>query len=91
MTGFGDYEPEDAWDPDDAPGELVENLRRRLDLLGAGYRPDPTATLVERLDEIAERVTDVRRRGDLTARDRIRLRDLDTDILHTRHRLETAR
>jgi len=33
MTVFGDITPEDAWDPDDAVSDLVENLRRRLALL----------------------------------------------------------
>jgi hypothetical protein len=33
MTVFGDATPEDAWDPDDAVSDLVENLRRRLALL----------------------------------------------------------
>lgn len=30
MSDFGDADPEDAWDPDDAVEELVDNIRRRL-------------------------------------------------------------
>ena len=30
MSGFGDADPEDGWDPDDAVVELVDNIRRRL-------------------------------------------------------------
>lgn len=30
MTGFGDADPEDSWDPDDPVAELVDNIRRRL-------------------------------------------------------------
>jgi hypothetical protein len=33
MAEFGDADPEDAWDPDDPPEILVDNLRRRLVLL----------------------------------------------------------
>jgi hypothetical protein len=32
MADFGDADPEDAWDPDDPPEALVDNLRRRLEL-----------------------------------------------------------
>lgn len=30
---FGDIEPEDSWDPDDAVPDLVSNLLRRIALL----------------------------------------------------------
>lgn len=33
MSVFGDYEPEDAWQPDDPPLELILNLLHRLLLL----------------------------------------------------------
>ena len=29
MNGFGDADPEDAWDPDDPITELIDNLARR--------------------------------------------------------------
>jgi hypothetical protein len=29
-SGFGDADPEDAWDPDDPVVELLDNLRRRI-------------------------------------------------------------
>jgi hypothetical protein len=33
MTDFGDSEPEDSWHPDDPVDQLVDNLRRRIQLL----------------------------------------------------------
>jgi hypothetical protein len=35
MTSFGDYEPEDAWHPDDDPARLADNLAARLLLVAA--------------------------------------------------------
>jgi hypothetical protein len=33
---FGDYTPEDAWCITDRPGQLLNNLRRRMSALDAG-------------------------------------------------------
>lgn len=32
---FGDFEPEDAWHPDDPPSVLARNLLRRLEQIAA--------------------------------------------------------
>ena len=45
MNGFGDAEPEDAWDPDDPVIELLDNIARRLAALVA----------LELLDDVVER------------------------------------
>lgn len=34
MSDFGDYEPEDAWHPDDTIEDQVKNLRKRFERLG---------------------------------------------------------
>ena len=75
---FGDYEPEDAWDPGDDPGVLLENLRRRVLLLYA-TRPKPA---VDTLAAVALAVIVARARDDLTVRDRTRVTDLEDDIAY---------
>jgi hypothetical protein len=45
VARFGDFTPEDAYDPGDRAGVLVNNLRRRVAALDAGevdYRADLT-------------------------------------------------
>jgi hypothetical protein len=49
---FGDIEPEDAWDPDDAVAELVDNLRRRVVAILALHVVD--ARLEQRLAMLAD-------------------------------------
>jgi len=36
LSEFGDYEPEDAWHPDDTIEDQVKNLRKRLEALDLG-------------------------------------------------------
>lgn len=85
MTDFGDYEPEDAWVPDDPPGEQIVNLRRRLALLlDSDY---PFGDLEDELDLLAA-VLDLVRDRRLSARQLLRADDLDTDIEHVRGRLQ---
>lgn len=49
---FGDIEPEDSWDPDDAIPELVRNIVRRVVLLVALHELSARAQL--RLEHIEE-------------------------------------
>lgn len=44
MSEFGDYDPADAWDPEDPPHEQVANLLRRL---AGHFDGNPTADLAE--------------------------------------------
>ena len=60
LAAFGDDEPEDAWDPDDAPRELIANLIRRAALGGMTIRQprdgaDP-ADVLRALTQAADRV-----------------------------------
>lgn len=90
MSDFGDIEPEDAWDPDDAVVELVDNLARRLVLLNvldADTTPR-TVDLRHRVDELAELLEAARRRRDLNTRDHVRIRDTDADLELVYRRLD---
>ncbi len=75
---FGDYEPEDAWDPGDAPDALTNNLRRRVLLLYLTRPMPPTDTLAD----IALAVIRARARDDLAPRDTTRIADLFDDIAY---------
>ena len=79
---FGDAEPEDSWDPDDPVPVLLVNLLRRARLLAA--HDDPVEHRV--LDVLVEVVARARTR-ELSPRELMRARDLDTDIAHVRGRL----
>lgn len=47
---FGDDEPEDGWDRDDAIPELINNLQRRLAARERGLRAsEPSAVIAARL------------------------------------------
>lgn len=52
MTDFGDIEPEDSWDGDDAIPDLVRNVLRRIVLLVALQELSARAQL--RLEMIEE-------------------------------------
>jgi len=76
MTNFGDYEPEDAWNRDDAIPEQVVNLRHRLALLlDSDDWWSPTQELM-----MFGAVLALLRLGRLSTRNVIRADDLETDI-----------
>ena len=92
MTDFDDIEPEDSWDPDDDVHVLVDNLFRRLVLLGIerlpnDYYDDDDVPLHERVDELHELVERARARLDLTTRDLVRIEHTDADLAHIETRL----
>lgn len=80
FDGFGDDEPEDAWDVDDSIDEQLANLVRRARLLIATY----SALAV--LDALAD-VVRVARDDGVTGRDRLRADQLADDIAYVRDRL----
>ena len=78
MSDFADYEPEDAWDVDDDPYDMVRNLRRRLDALDQMH---PQNGIDELIAEIEQRVAVYRRiREQLSKRDQLRLDQLIEDL-----------
>ena len=83
MTDFGDYEPEDAWHPDDPIPLLLDNLLRRLDLLDGradlARRGELIEELAERLDALAGRAR--------TDRDEVRYQQLVADLMWLRNRV----
>lgn len=80
---FNDYEPEDAWDPDDDVQVQLENLRRRVRLL---YLIATEIPQLDSLADIALAVIVAHARADLTERDRTRINDLFDDIVTVRER-----
>jgi len=82
VSAFGDYEPEDAWDPGDPLPLLIENLLRRLELLEGAVHPRRYGVL---LDEIESRL-DVFRNAHLPERDRVRFEQLMEDLETLRQR-----
>jgi hypothetical protein len=54
MTDFGDSEPEDAWDADDPPRELLGNIARRILLLRSSLNAALNARERLRFDQISE-------------------------------------
>lgn len=85
MSTFGDTEPEDAWDPGDPFGVLVDNLFRRLALL---EQESPAFNRRELLDLLDIRLSRLRiLRSLLSDRDRLRLDQLDGDITFLRARV----
>jgi len=78
VSDFADYEPEDAWDVDDDPYDMVRNLRRRLDALDQMH---PQNGIDEMIAEIEQRVAVYRRiREQLSKRDQLRLDQLIEDL-----------
>jgi len=78
VSDFADYEPEDAWDVDDDPYDMVRNLRRRLDALDQMH---PQNGIDELIAEIEQRVAVYRRiREQLSKRDQLRLDQLIEDL-----------
>ena len=84
---FLDIEPEDGWDPDDPPRVLIDNLLRRLALLGIIRERDEHETDQELVDDIAELVDAARDLPDLTDRERLRIRHLVEDVAHIRRQV----
>jgi hypothetical protein len=74
---FGDAEPEDAWHPDDPVDELLDNLARRLSLLGEMLEVR-TRDRNELAAAIRDALTRVRRRR-LTDREEVRVELAEAD------------
>lgn len=87
VTGYGDAEPEDAWDAGDPPSILVENLCRRLELVDVAPVPRYGITAVT-LDAVADRVLTLRATRTFTGRSVQRMRDLEVDVAYVRRLLE---
>jgi hypothetical protein len=85
MTVYGDDEPEDAWDPGDPFGLLVDNLFRRLALL----EQEPASyNRRELLDILEARLSRIRfMRGLLDRQAQVRLDQLSEDLAFLRTRL----
>lgn len=76
---FGDYEPEDAWHPDDSVLEQARNLAKRIALVDhlaatKGTSPGPMLAAIRHRYELALR------RRNLSDRDRLRLAQLGDDL-----------
>ena len=85
-TDFGDYEPEDAWHPDDTVAEQLRNLIARAELLDRRQLRFGSDDPHDILDALATIVAAARRRR-LDPRDVLRVRDLEEDIFFIRGRL----
>lgn len=83
---YGDYEPEDAWHPDDPVRDLARNLARRIVLVDGLAEPTGVSAR-SLLGAVQHRYEAARRRRDLTDRQRLRLEQLGADIAHARSRL----
>lgn len=61
MSDYGDYEPEDAWHPDDEIEVQMVNIRARFELLGLrlariqSVAPEPDELIAE-LDSMADAI-----------------------------------
>lgn len=85
MSGFGDYEPEDAWDATDTPAQQIINLFRRMALVDG--QPEPrTSDLPARLDMLEDRIRRARRSG-MDPRTAHRLAQLVEDVGFVRGRI----
>lgn len=81
---FGDFEPEDAWHPDDSICEQIANLFARLDLLEGLQRAHRYG---EQLAEIEHRLRPwIERRDALDDRARLRVDQLVEDLSFLRVR-----
>ena len=84
MTDFGDYEPEDAWDVDDDPRDMVVNLRRRLDLLDRETGNDHLDDLIGVIEQRAGRYRRIYEQ--LNERQQLRVDQLFEDLPVLRER-----
>ena len=84
MTAFDDFEPEDAWGPDDPVGEQIRNLRNRLAAL---VESDSWSGTDEDELDLNVAVLELVRDRRLSARDVLRADDLTSDIAWVRSRL----
>ena len=81
-----DFEPEDAWHPDDTKVEQARNLARRIALVDAQpIAHDPRVPVL--LEIVARRARRASARDDLSPRDRLRLAQLFDDLEFVRGRL----
>jgi len=87
MSGYGDTEPEDAWDAGDPTPILIGNLFRRLALLEPPLRFDPSGINATDLDTLAFRLAPfVTNRALLSEREQVRVDQLADDIATLRAR-----
>jgi hypothetical protein len=87
---FGDATPEDAWHPDDPLAVLVDNVSRRLALLGEPRRLRDDAPLGELVAELDDRLAAFRTRAGrdyVTDADRLRADLIAEDLDHVRGRV----
>jgi len=81
-----DFEPEDAWDALDPPGQQVRNLIRRLRLVDGRPDPAPSPDPNDDLDDLEVRIAAATGRP-LTVRERRRLEQAALDLIWVRSRL----
>lgn len=84
MTVFGDSEPEDAWDPGDPFGVLVDNLFRRFAVLEGA--PERMAREIL-LDMLFLKLALWLRRTDLSPAEQTRVNGIADDLAFLRGRL----
>lgn len=87
MSSFGDYEPEDAWDPGDPWPTLADNLLRRVALLEALSTGQVRRELLDTL--IANRLATIARRP-LSPRDRLRADQALEDLAYLHGRADNG-
>jgi hypothetical protein len=95
MTGFGDFEPEDAWDTMDPVPDQLANLHQRLALLEqqrvpAAYPPPGSSSYGELVDALVFRLWFFQQhRTSLTGGDRDRVDMIADDLEYIRDRLDS--
>jgi hypothetical protein len=87
MTLFGDIEPEDSWDRADPVPVLIDNLFRRLGVLGFARLVDEPADDRALLGEVTHLLAHARLRDDLSEREEMRIADIAEDIEYLRGRI----
>jgi hypothetical protein len=88
VSEFGDYEPEDAWDPGDPIPLLIDNLLKRIDALDE-TPPDAVARyrdIITLIDNYLRPWVERRNAGNLSARQALRVTQLQEDLAFVRNR-----
>lgn len=86
MSDFGDYEPEDAWDPSDSICAQIDNLLKRLDLLDAAEAAGRWRPFIVDIEARLRPHVERRDTGRLSARDELRVTQLVEDLNFVRER-----